>query len=729
MRKTLLLLAILLLPVLTIVGQEAILEYFELGIEVRDPDGFTIANVNFGDSLAPGTQIFTNNGSAELSLQPNGTIIRLTPNTTFTIDSVQGQGGAASNEFTIAQGRIRTVAARSAGADYRFRTATAVGGVRGTDFGIEVIPGQKDQLFVKEGSVEFTNNAGQSVLLGAGQAADAFASVFEAVTLSAEELGELFSGLDFVQLDPTQVPGQSGEPTPEDSGEAEATEPGTEAGSEATPQQEAEAITQAENAVMDWLLNFLGLEVGSVTISGETYGKAVLQPKFEIGSFRTQLYLPIIYTNDMFNPDDWYRPEGNNEWSFGTDQGDDVPKIVLDALSDFLLKFKYLEIGDYTDPFFLKIGNIESMTLGHGILINGYANDADFPAIRRLGLNLGINAEKVGVELLTNDLARPEIFGARFVWRPIAPTFPFGLGISAAADIDPTKEFERAIENNQEVTIGQAIAAAANPMFFNFALDLDFPIVRLEPFNLTLFGDVGGLMPFIPEEIELGAQTIKAGLRADALYNDTEKSLKNIGVQAGVFGNILFVDYRLEFLYYTGAFTPSFYNQPYDRIRGERALEVLSYLANPDAERYQGVSTMGIYGSGKVNILPELDVNLGYKWPWVISESGDLDINAQDYFHIGVELRKGLLPMGINGLIQYDRVMFRNVFSDPENFSLFDANTTVKGSIGVEVSPILDLVLSVGTSVVRDNTGTVQYDSSGNPKYAPTVSIETKIGL
>lgn len=723
-KKLLFVLAILILPLIALSGQRAVLEYYEGNIRVVDATGFDLANINFGDTIQAGSQILTGNGSAEISLQPNGTIIRLTPGTVFTLDAIQGAGGASSSEFTLAQGRTRVVAARSPGADYRFRTSTAVGGVRGTDFGLEVVPGQKDQLFVKEGSVEFTDlNSGQSLLLGAGQAADTFAELFQAINLGPEQLADLFSGLDFIQLDPMNVPGQ-------DTGAQQAgSEPGvvdeTAETSDPGSESEAAAIEQAENVVMDWLLNFLGVEVGSVTINGQTYGKAVLQPKFEFGKFRTQLYLPIIYTNDLFNPDNWYRPDGNDEWSFGTDQDGEILPMVLDIVSDLLLKFKYLEIGDYTDPFFLKLGNVESMMLGHGILINGYANDADFPAIRRLGFNLGLSGENLGFELMVNDLARPEIFGTRFVWRPGAPSFPFGLGISLAADIDPTKDYERAIEANQALTAEQEAAAKADPMFFNLAFDLDFPILRLGAANLTLFGDIGVLLPYLADDTSYGGTDIEKGLQFDSIFDGS--GFKNFGIQAGVFGNILIVDYRLEFQYYTGAFIPNFYNQPYDRIRGQRAEQVLAYLADPEAQK--GVSTMGIYGSGQVNILPQLNINLGYKWPWVIGDDGAIDTSAQDYFHIGVEIKKGLLPLGISGLVQYDRVMFRNIFNDPENFTAFDENTTVKGSIGVEISPLMDLVLSVGTAVVRDGQGVVQYDNKGRPKYAPTVSLETKIGL
>ncbi|NCN04341.1 MAG: FecR domain-containing protein [Spirochaetales bacterium] len=713
----------------------AVLEYFDFGIRIWDETGFEKLDFNFGEELGPGFRIETGAGSAELRLNPNGTIMRLASGTSFTIDSIQGRGDSTSTEFTVAQGRVRTVAARSAGADYRFRTATAVGGVRGTDFGMNVVPGQADQLFVLEGSVEFTNSlTNQSLLLGAGQAANTFAPVFEAFIPDPALLAPFLESLQFVALNPQEVPGKNpegdeGEEDQKDNEQADESS-STDQPAETAQETESSDSSPSGNALTDRILEFLGLEVGSVTINGDTYGKAIFQPKFETGSFRTQLYLPIIYTDDLFDRSTWYRGQGNDEWSFGTDQGDNVPNIVLDVLRDLVLKIKYLEIGDYGDRFFIKLGNIESMTLGHGILINGYANDADFPAIRRLGLNLGVNTDGLGIELLTNDLAEPEIFGARLVWRPLGTRFPLGVGLSAAADINPARELKAAKAQDANVFVGQdnsalkEAAVTADPMFFNFAADVGIPILNMELVDLLLFADFGVMVPYIQNSVTIGTNNVASGFRFDSLIENLE--LRNYGIQTGVMGKLFIVDYRLEFQYYHGSFFPSFYNQPYDRLRAERTELVLQNLADPGGANV--VPRAGIYGSGTVNILPLLDVNIGYRWPWVIG-AGSANLSADDYFHIGVQIDKGLLPLGLSGGVQYDRVKFREVFYD-DDFALFDENAVVKGNIGVEISPIMDLVLTIGTSIQRDpETGVVQYNANGRPKYGPTVTLETKIGL
>ncbi|KGE71349.1 FecR family protein [Spirochaeta lutea] len=730
----------------------AYLEYYDFGVSVFDSEGFEIPDISFGFELDPGYRIETNEGAAEISLQPNGSIIKLSPGTNFTIDSVQGRDGSTSNNFSVGRGRIRAVAAKVTGSEYNFRTRTAVGGVRGTDFGIEVVPDQSDSLFVAEGSVEFTNSeTGESLLLGAGQFANALSEVFQAVNLTAEEMGALFEGLDFSALDPASVPGQpqpqaddqpADQPEEGDDGSETASGAGSsgplaspESQQDQTAQEEGEAqgdpTINTDSPIYKFLSDFLGMEVGSITMDGKTYGKAVFQPKINFGSFRSQLYLPIIYSDNLLDPENWHKPQGNDEWSFGTDQPEgEVLAIVGDVLKDLVLKIKYIEIGDYRDPFFLKLGNVESMTLGHGMLINNYANDADFPAVRRMGLNIGLTGKKVGLELLTNDLSNPEIFGTRFVFRPAAPSFGLGVALSLAADINPGGELERAAESagTDNLTELQKAAAEADLMFFNAAFDIDVPIVETDFLSLVLFGDLGTFIPYVGSSVTLDGTTIESGLRTEAfIERDDGLKIRNYGIQTGLFGNLWILDYRLEFQYYQGAFTPSFYNNPYDRIRSQRATDTLTFLLDPAG--FDGITKAGVYGSAGAQIIPGLSLGAGYKWPWVIGAEGEADITADDYFHIGLHVAEGLLPYNISGGIQFERARFRDVFTDTENFSLFDENATFKGSISVEVAPLMDIVLSVGTAVLRDDTGAVRYNEGGKPVFGPTISLETKIGF
>ncbi|MFW5683523.1 MAG: hypothetical protein ACOC1I_01585, partial [Spirochaetota bacterium] len=494
---------------------------------------------------------------------------------------------------------------------------------------------------------------------------------------------------------------------------------------EAEPEPEA-----PEDGAMTGLASMLGLEIGSLSVEGETYSKVVVQPVFQFGELRAGLYLPIIYSGNLFDPHDWYRPDGNNEWSFGSDQDwANEPLVALgDLAGDLALKIKFLEWGEPRDPFFLKVGNLNTLQLGHGLLMRNYANDTEFPAIRRIGFNVGIDFGGFGFEALTNDLADPEIFGARLYARPIA-SFPLAIGVSGVADIAPASDLPMTTEGE---TIVFASERMADPIFLNFALDLDFPIVESDPFSLVLFGDVGGFLPYLRN----GILDLEQGFQTQALFYETggKTELRNYGIATGVFGNALILDYRLEFQNYHGIFEPAFYDANYDRTRGRQVTETLAYLLNPEYPDFQN-QTLGVYGEAGFDLAGILRFEAGYLWPWTTDPSTEeIVVGDEDFFQASLVLQEGLLPLGISAGISYERTFFAPTLLEREGFDgfeLLDENTVLKGEVVYPVAPIMDLVASVTTTVVRDADGNIVYterDGYLRPTYGPVVSIQTRIG-
>lgn len=695
-------------------GQALILEYVEgTNLTVIYPDSTTYSyasgSIQEGDAVPVGATVKTGAGtSVELKLKPNGTVIKLAKMTTFKVETL-GTPQKDQNGFTLVGGKIRTVAA--VGSQYSIYTSSTVAGVRGTDFTMAFEEGAKATLLVTKGAVEFARraadgSAADAIMVAAGQFADFFKS-FAPAPFTPEQLSEEYGD---VNIDPTHMPAQPEEKKPEsaDQQPADATP---------TPEQAQAAKSQTSSALMEWLSDSLGMEIGSITINGDTWAKAVIQPTITLGKLKAGLYLPIIYSDNLFDPTTWYKPAGNNEWSFGTDIGwsSDPMNAALDAAKDLALKFRYVEYGkQLVDPFFLKVGNLNDFTIGHGLLMRNYANDSDFPSVRRIGLELGLDQGSWGFEAMTNDLTDNQILGGRLYVRPI-PESKLALGVSSVVDLYPASMVDAALVPDKY----------GDPMFIGAAADLDLPIIATSVFGIRLFADGGAMVPYVRNG---AAGSGDAGLRYDMVYENG--TIKNWGAMTGFIGNVLFIDWRLEYRYFTGAFSPSFFDSGYDRRRGELVAEWASYL-NGTTTIDQSPSVMGIYGEGSASLINDkLSLKLGYFWPWSASATSlDEQLStSDDYFKAVLVVKKGLIPVvNVAGAISYERRHF--IQSILDGASLFDENTIFSGELSAPVpgAPNLDLALVVSTMIARDTNGDVEYTTGGNPKIVPAVTLETRL--
>ncbi len=711
----------------TMFAQAPQLAYFENasgGLKVRYADGIEVAGAKLaiGDQIPVGATIITEAGDyMELQLK-NGTIIRINENTNFTIASIQGVEGAPETSFELYVGKFRTVAARASGEErYRLRTRTAICGVRGTDTGMEALYDESvsgniaAKVFVFSGIVDvtkvdpFSQEELGKITLKTGQWADTAADLFKPGAMTPDLRKEFLRGLEFKKLDPAQVPGHipAGEIT-QPTGEGEGPEG-------ATGQEEPEWIKA--------LRKMLGMEIGTITIGDVTYAKAILQPVIKFDDFRLVLYLPIIYQSNMFDPEDWYQPDGNNEWSFGFDPkyADDLAGRIGDIFADLLLKIKSLEYGELRDDFFIKLGNLNDITIGHGLIMRNYANDADFPAIRKLGFNMGMDFDTVGFELMCNDLAQavrgtPEIVGTRLYIRPAGKSFPLAFGVSGVVDFNPAD----ALEGSTPAIM------TGDPMFLSAGLDTEFPLVENDLFGLVLFADVAAMMPYFRESVA----GIESGFATDAVWHgpDGEETVSNYGIAAGLLGNVSEFDWRLEGRYSTGIFKPDFYNAVYDRLRGQYVGEVINYLsstANPPA-------TLGIYGEGTYTWENVLSFTAGYLLPLNLSEGG-VEFGEDDYLLLSFTLEPGVIPVvGIYFQVSYERTRFINTITEGKknDLNLFDENTVVKTMVGYPLTENVHLIFYLTTALRRDpDTGDIVYDGSGRPRMATTISFETQISF
>ena len=656
----------------------------ESAVEITDADNLPV-DTYIGMELTEGASIFTKNTNAELQLKPNGSIIKMDSSTSLTIEGFQKDINSA-NDFTLKRGKLRVVATRTPqnGENYNVFTQSSICGVRGTDFLID----GKGRLVVSDGIVEFIKKStGEAVRVSSGMTADVFAEIFQPTTLTTQELSEEFQEFRFKNLNPDEVSrlslSKDASGVPEEEPEPEATRAASVAPAAVGPEK-TKRSEKPQNG--NPLGELLGMEIGSFTADGQFYSKLLLQPTFSIGKLKLALYLPIIYQDDIFDPGNWYKPAGNNEWSFGSDQ-DDGWDIAADAVRDLFMKIRYLKWGKQGDPFYFKLGNLNDMTLGHGILMLNYANDVDFPAVRKVGLNLGINTPKITLELVGDDLANPQIFGTRLAFRPF-DGFPLGFGFSGVTDINPAKDIEEDLKL----------------IYINPAFDLDFPIFKNDLLSFVLFGDIAAMLPVVDCEV-----------KTEYIYDDESKRFQNYGFATGLFGSIFLVNYRLEYRQSTGQFKPSFYNSTYDRNKVKYVAETMGFLFDSSI----GETTRGIYGSLGVDIAEVFKITGGYLWPW----TNDGFNPENDYLHLKMTLKPDPLPLGLS--FTYDRSGLAKAIED--GFEFIDASTVLKGEIVYSPSPFLDIALLVSSAIERNSNGFLVGDENGQFKAYYTFTIDTRV--
>ena len=700
-------------------AQALVLEFVDgdnLDIVYPDSTTFSYSNgsIQEGDTIPVGATVRTGAGTnVELRLKPNGTVIKLAKMTTFRVEGLSTPQ-KDHNGFTLVSGKIRAIAAT--GSQYSVYTSTTVAGVRGTDFSMSFQEGAKALLLVKRGKVEFGARGegdaiANAIMVSAGQFADFFKGL-KAAPFTPEILGEEYGDMD---IPDERAPAQADEPAPDEAAgqdEALALEPDAE-GDKGTDKDAAAAGDKAESPFVAWLGEVLGMEIGSITINEQTWAKAVIQPTFKIGKLKAGLYLPIIYSDNLFDPSTWYRPGGNDEWSFGFDQ-DTWTSALGDAASDLALKIKFIEYGQpLEDPFFVKAGNLSSFTIGHGLLMRNYANDADFPSVRHIGLNIGMDLGSWGFEALTNDLVDNQIIGGRLYVRPL-PSSKLAFGLSAAADLFPASDLSAAEAD-----------LYGDPIFIGGAVDMDLPILEADALGLRFFADGAAMVPYVRNG---GASAGDAGFRFDMVYSNG--ALTNWGAATGFIGNVLFIDWRLEYRYFTGVFSSPFFDTSYERRRSTLVKEWADYLSGAE-EIDQSPSVMGVYGEGGFSFMRDkLSMTFGYFWPWAAGATSlDEQLStSDDYFKAQLVVKKGLIPViDLAGAITYERRSFIQSIVNGEAM-LFDENTVFSGELSFPIpgAPNLDLALIVSTTIERIN-GEAVYTSDGETSIVPAITLETRL--
>jgi len=374
--------------------------------------------INNGDAIRIGEA-----GFAMVIFIDDKSVVKIRENTEFQfIDS------PSTRTIDIEQGTIFNNVSPQRDKTFTVETPVSVASVKGTEFAVVSDPAGIDQFFCQEGNFDVYNSiSGQTINVQPGQQAisNAMGTLTEQ-PFSPEDYPDE-PDADVEDIEEEEVEEEEDEEEPEEvEEEAETEEEVEEVNEEPEVDEEPEAEEQPETPEEstpkapepDGPFN-MGLGVGSVTIDGTLYNQLALRPEFNIGKLGVGLDL-VVYIDNEGN----VRP---NEWDVKND-----PSVLVD-------KILYLRWGDKQDPFWIKFGSLDNVTLGYGGLLMGYSNMMEFPTVRQLGINTGLNFGNFGTELFMSNLKDfsrgGTLLGLRGTYK-VSKKFPLTIGANFVMDVN-----------------------------------------------------------------------------------------------------------------------------------------------------------------------------------------------------------------------------------------------------------------------------------------------------
>ena len=195
------------------------------------------------------------------------------------------------------------------------------------------------------------------------------------------------------------------------------------------------------------------LSMGSVTVDQEQLYRLSLRPDFPLGRLGVGLDLELFVerNGDL----------GSRGWKAGSS---------TQTLDSILRKIYYVRYGRPNDAVYVKIGALDNVTLGYGLIMDNYRNTLHYPGIKKTGLQFRIAnfaGTNIGLEGVINNLQDFQEGGALIGLRTIGYAADLEVGVTFVADLD---QYSGLRDSDSD---GVPDPIDAFPEDGNFALDND----------------------------------------------------------------------------------------------------------------------------------------------------------------------------------------------------------------------------------------------------------------
>ncbi len=487
--------------------------------------------------------------------------------------------------------------------------------------------------------------------------------------------------------------------------------------------ENVEAVTDKSEVVADNSENKIvwTVDIGTVTIDGKQWNRLSVRPDIPIGKFGICLDLELFVDDSgQFSDKGWKFNNGS------------------EAFESISRKIYYLRWGRPNDKIYAKVGSLDNVSLGYGLIMYGYSNALQYPDIRKTGLHFELNdmsPVRVGIQGMINNFQDFQnggaLIGSRLYVKPlttleipilsnltIAGSYVADLNQRAVltdADGDKVADWlDRAPTNkdwaivepdfSQYDTTNSIVRNAVRTLYEQdsirnqrvvskyrnyidkkdpFAIvgfDIGLPILRGRFVGLDIYGQYAKTMDTKDDE------------------DQTETSGWGITAPGAILRIGKLFSLKLEYRYFKDQFEGEYFDRTYELNRMMQRDSVL--IAKEELLALKDSSTLsGIFGRANFNIVNVLDVGASYQWMKFTSE------------------KVGAAALGI-----------------PEA----DQSFTAEAKIGKTVREILNKVKiddimayyskkNIGTWIVGDNAGKPVYDKF--LEATPFVLMGYKLGF
>ena len=194
--------------------------------------------------------------------------------------------------------------------------------------------------------------------------------------------------------------------------------------------------------------------MGSTTIGQEQFYRISIRPDIPIGSWGVALDIELFIDSDG--------DVSARGWQFDSS---------TEALDSFLRKIYYMRYGRPEDPMHIKIGALEDIRLGYGLIMSGYRNTLQYPGTKKTGIQFSLRDianTSIGLEGVINNIQDMKEGGALIGLRTFAsPMTKLEVGLTYVVDLD---QYSGLIDVDGD---GIPNAVDAFPSNSNLALDND----------------------------------------------------------------------------------------------------------------------------------------------------------------------------------------------------------------------------------------------------------------